>query len=398
MTRHILTLNAGSSSIKFALFEDAADLALVASGQVDGIGVKPKLTAKDAAGTRIADDALDGSAIDHTGALGTILSLIDARFPGAEVSAIGHRVVHGGPKRFAPVVLDTPLITELETLIPLAPLHQPHNLAGIRSAGAQFPGVPQIACFDTAFHRQQPFVNDVFAIPRRFYDEGVRRYGFHGLSYEYITGRLREIAPFHAAGRVIVGHLGSGASMCAIRDGVSVASTMGFSPLDGLPMGTRPGQIDPGVLLYLMDQKGMSGAQISSLLYKESGLKGLSGVSNDMRELEASEKAEAQQAIDYFVFRVRREIGGLAAALEGLDAIVFCGGIGENAWKIRESVLEGMEWIGVELDLTANRAHSDIISSQRSRVRVFVIKTDEEMMIARHVRSLLAAHDARAAE
>ena len=248
--------------------------------------------------------------------------------------------------------------------------------------------MPQVACFDTAFHRAHPFVNDTFALPRRFYDEGVRRYGFHGLSYEYITLRLREIAPLHAAGRVVVAHLGNGASMCAIRDGQSVASSMGFTALDGLPMGTRCGQLDPGVVLYLMQEKRMTAEQISDLLYREFGLKGLSGISADMRELEASDRPEAAQAIDYFVFRVRRELGGLAAVLNGLDAMVFCGGIGEHAWRVRERVLEGMEWLGIDLDRDANRAAGGdrpaVISSERSRSRVFVIPTDEEAMIARH--------------
>jgi acetate kinase len=241
-----------------------------------------------------------------------------------------------------------------------------------------------VACFDTAFHRAHPFVDDVFALPRSYYDEGVRRYGFHGLSYEYIVGRLAQVAPLHAAGRVVVAHLGNGASMCAMRDGKSVASTMGFTALDGLPMGTRCGQLDPGVLLYLMQTKKMSAEAITDLLYRESGLKGLSGVSQDMRELEASDRIEARQAIAYFVFRIRREVGAMAAVLNGLDAVVFCGGIGENSWHVRERVMEGMEWIGVELDRDANRSNAQVVSSERSRVRVFVIPTDEEMMIARH--------------
>jgi acetate kinase len=276
------------------------------------------------------------------------------------------------------------VLADLQALVPLAPLHEPFNIAGILAAKEAWPHVQQVACFDTAFHRSHPFVDDVFALPRRYYDEGVRRYGFHGLSYEYIVGRLAEVAPLHAAGRVVVAHLGNGASMCAIRDGHSVASTMGFTALDGLPMGTRCGQLDPGVVLYLMQTRNMDAAAISDLLYRESGLKGLSGVSHDMRELEASDKPEAQQAIEYFVFRIRRELGGMAAVLKGIDAFVFCGGIGENAWRVRERVLEGMEWIGIELDRFANRANAQVISSERSRVRVFVIPTDEEMMIARH--------------
>jgi acetate kinase len=298
--------------------------------------------------------------------------------------------VHGGLDFAAPIVVTDDAMARLTTLVPLAPLHQPHNLSGIAAAQAAFPGVAQVACFDTAFHRAHPFVNDAFALPRSLYEQGVRRYGFHGLSYEYITGKLAEVAPFHAKGRVVICHLGSGASMCAIRNGHSVASTMGFSALDGLPMGTRPGQLDPGVLLYLMDQMGMQPKAISDLLYKESGLKGLSGISNDMRDLEASDDPKARQAIDYFVFRVRREIGGMAAVLEGLDAIVFCGGIGENSRTIREAVLRSMEWIGIELDPQRNHANAEIISSDRSAVRVFVIRTNEELMIARHSDALLS--------
>jgi acetate kinase len=321
------------------------------------------------------------------------LAVLEEQFPQARIAAIGHRVVHGGIDFAAPVLVTEEAMQRLTKLNSLAPLHQPHNLSGIAAAEVAFPGIPQVACFDTAFHRTHPFVNDAFALPRKFYEQGVRRYGFHGLSYEYVTGKLAEIAPFHAKGRVVVCHLGSGASMCAIRDGHSVASTMGFSALDGLPMGTRPGQLDPGVLLYLMEQEGMDAKALSDLLYKESGLKGLSGISNDMRDLETSNDPQAKQAIDYFVFRVRREIGGMAAVLEGLDAIVFCGGIGENSRMIREFVLEAMEWIGVELDLDRNRANADIISSDRSRVRVFVIRTNEELTIARHTADLLAQHE-----
>lgn len=398
MSDHILTINAGSSSLKFALF--AADpLECVASGQIEGLGTDPNLTVKNGKGVRIHSDTLEGERFvaDHTGALSTVLTVLEQQFPQARIAAVGHRVVHGGLDFAAPVLVTDEAMQRLATLIPLAPLHQPHNLSGIAAAQAAFPGVPQVACFDTAFHRAHPFVNDTFALPRALYDQGVRRYGFHGLSYEYVTGKLAEIAPFHAKGRVIICHLGSGASMCAVRNGHSVASTMGFSALDGLPMGTRPGQLDPGVLLYLMEQKGMGAKAISDLLYKESGLKGLSGISNDMRDLEASDDPRARQAIDYFVFRVRREIGGMAAVLEGLDAIVFCGGIGENSRMVREAVLETMEWIGVELDLDRNRANADIISSDRSGVRVFVIRTDEELMIARHTAELLA-HRAHAVD
>jgi acetate kinase len=391
MSDHILTINAGSSSLKFALFA-AGGPECVASGQIEGLGTDPNLAVKNGKGKRIFADLLEGERFvaDHAGALRTVLTVVEDRFPQARIAAVGHRVVHGGLDFAAPVLVTDEAMQRLATLTPLAPLHQPHNLSGIAAAKAAFPAVPQVACFDTAFHRAHPFVDDTFALPRALYEQGVRRYGFHGLSYEYVTGKLAEIAPLHAKGRVVLCHLGSGASMCAIRNGHSVASTMGFSALDGLPMGTRPGQIDPGVLLYLMEQKGMDAKAISDLLYKECGLKGLSGVSNDMRDLEASDDPRAKQAIDYFVFRARREIGGMAAVLEGLDAIVFCGGIGENSRMIRESVLEAMEWIGVELDLDRNRANADVISSDRSRVRVFVIRTNEELTIARHTAELLA--------
>lgn len=396
MIRHVVTLNAGSSSIKFALFraEDAV-LTTLATGLVETNHDGRHIKVRDAEDRVTLEDTWSGQDGFHVDALHRILAWRKSAFPDVRVSAAGHRVVHGGTRYDEPVVMTDDVMAYLRTLVPLAPLHEPHNLAGIEAAQEAWPHVQQVACFDTAFHRAHPFVNDVFALPRQFYDEGVRRYGFHGLSYEYISGRLREIAPHHAAGRVVVAHLGNGASMCAIRDGQSVASSMGFTALDGLPMGTRCGQLDPGVVLYLMQEKRMTADQIADLLYKQSGLKGLSGVSHDMRELEASEAPEAAQAIEYFVFRIRRELGGLAAVLKGLDAIVFCGGIGEHAWHVRERVLEGMEWIGVELDRAANRASAQVISSERSRVRVFVIPTNEEAMIARHTLDAIGAGDGR---
>ncbi len=381
----ILTLNAGSSSLKFALFRSGRNMSELARGQVEGLGSRPRLIARSKQGAILANQQLDANEVrGHPEAVGVILALIEGALPKSPVGAVGHRVVHGGIRYSAPVVLDAAIIAELEALSPLAPLHQPHNLSGIAAARSAFPNAVQVACFDTAFHRQQPWVNDTFALPRSFYDEGVRRYGFHGLSYEYVTGELARIAPHHAAGRVVVAHLGNGASMCAINGGQSVASTMGFSALDGLPMGTRCGQLDPGVLLYLMGEKGMSAKQIEDLLYRRSGLLGLSGLSHDMRELEAAGTTEAQQAIDYFVFRIRRELGAMTAILSGLDAVVFCGGIGENAARVRERVCAGFEWIGIELDETRNRRAETIISSDRSRVRVLVIRTNEEAMIARH--------------
>ncbi|MBN3806789.1 acetate/propionate family kinase [Paraburkholderia sp. Ac-20336] len=376
----LLTLNAGSSSIKFALY-DVDGLRRRATGLVEAIGGASRFKAKDD-GQHQWDASID--APNHVDALQAIIEWIAREMAGAVISAIGHRVVHGGMLFDRPVLITNEVIAQLRLLVPLAPLHQPHNLAGIDAAREAFGEVPQVACFDTAFHRAHPFLNDCFALPRELFYQGVRRYGFHGLSYEYIADYLRVHYPHHARGRVLVAHLGNGASMCAMRDGRSIASTMGFSALDGLPMGTRCGQVDPGVLLYLM-QQGMDAQEISTMLYECSGLLGLSGgVSNDMRVLLASGSPEANEAIAYFVSRIRREVGGLAAALEGLDAIVFTGGIGENAAPIRERVLAGMAWIGVEIDETRNRANERVISSHLSRVLALRVPTDEEGMIARH--------------
>ena len=382
----ILTLNAGSSSVKFALYEAQDEPILLASGHVSGIGVDAWLKIKSAGGETLVDvDLAEDAIADPSAALTEILRRLDDLDIAIDIKAVGHRVVHGGVTHAGPAVLSEGVIAELEALTPFAPLHQPHNLAGIRAAQAAFPGAPQIGCFDTAFHRTHPWVNDTFALPRALYDKGVRRFGFHGLSYDYITGAMREVAPFHLEGGVIVAHLGNGASMCAIRGGQSVGSTMGFSALDGLPMGTRCGQLDPGVVLYLMDQIGMDAAEIEHMLYRESGLKGLSGISSDMRALLASPDPAAAQAIDYFVFRIRREIGAMAAALGGLDGVVFTGGIGENAFQIRERICDDMDWLGLELDEHRNRINDTVISSDRSRVRLFVIPTNEELVIARAV-------------
>jgi acetate kinase len=309
--------------------------------------------------------------------------------PKAKIAAVGHRVVHGGARYEAPTQVDSTVLAELLRLAPLAPLHQPHNIAGIESASALFPSALQIACFDTAFHRTHPWVADTFALPRRFYDKGVRRYGFHGLSYESVTQQLRERAPDTTAGRLVVAHLGAGASMCAIRDGRSVGSTMGFSALDGLPMGTRCGQLDPGVVLYLLEEERLSTSDIVALLYKESGLKGHYGISGDVRDLEAAGTREAQQAIDYFVFRAIRELGALTATLGGLDNLAFCGGIGENSWRMREKICRGLDWLGVRLDECANRASQPVISCHTSQVKVLIVRTNEEDVIARHTLSLL---------
>ena len=383
MSPHILTLNAGSSSTKFSLFDArGARVAMRLIGKIEGFGGRPKLHVEDAKGNPRADrDLPPAEAHDQDAALATILQYLRDDAPDAVVAAIGHRVVHGGLAFEGPALIDDKVLSAIEALTPWAPLHQPHNVAGIRAARAAFPDAPQAACFDTAFHRGHAFENDAYALPRSLYDEGVRRYGFHGLSYEYVSKRLREIAPDVAKGRVVVAHLGNGASMCALRDGNSIASTMGFSTLDGLPMGTRPGQLDPGVLLFLIT-RGMDAATLTDLLYKKSGLEGLSGASNDMRELEASESPRAKQAIGYFVHRIRYEIGGLAAILGGLDALVFCGGIGEHSPTIRRAVLDGMGWLGLGCDEARNLAHATLVSSDGAGVPVFVIPTDEEMTIA----------------
>ncbi|MFD2180589.1 acetate/propionate family kinase [Rhodoplanes azumiensis] len=385
MSDHIITLNAGSSSIKFALFVlDGGEWPrMVAIGQVEGIGVTPEFEAKvDGQKTK---RTLTGAETpkNHDDALKIIIGWLGERFPDAKIAAIGHRVVHGGPVYSAPMLIDDAAFAVLKTFAPLAPLHQPHNLAGIAAAGRAFPGIPQVGCFDTAFHRTQPFVNDTYGLPPAYYEEGVRRYGFHGLSYEYITSRLMDRDP-DALRRLVVLHLGNGASMCAIKDGKGVGSTMGFSPLDGLLMGTRCGQIDPGVLLYLMQQKEMTAAEISDLLNKKSGLKGMSGVSSDMRDLEASDAPAAKQALAYFVNRIRRELGSLMAITGGADAIVFTGGIGANSKFVRGAVLDGMEWAGLVVDRAANEAGAEVISTAGSPVKVYVMQTDEEAMIAQH--------------
>ena len=393
MNRQIVTLNAGSSSIKFAVFDEyVRPPTLIASGLAQSVGGARHILVRDRAAVALHEEQWvpsEASAF-HADALRRVLAWRTGAFPDARVAVVGHRVVHGGAHFDRPVVVNDDVLAELAALEPLAPLHQSHNIAGIFAARAAWPDVPQVACFDTAFHRGHPFVHDVFALPRSFYRDGVRCYGFHGLSYEYVMGRLRAIAPREAAGRVVVAHLGNGASMCAILNGASVACTMGFSSLDGLPMGTRCGRLDPGVILYLLLEKKLGVAELSEMLWTESGLKGLSGISNDMRELEASDQPQAREAIDYFVSRVRYELGGLAAALDGLDAIVFCGGVGENSWSIRDRVLEGMDWIGIKVDRTANRAGAERISSAGSGVRVFVIRTDEEAIIAQRAVELLA--------
>jgi len=386
LTRAVLTLNAGSSSLKFAAFAaEGSEAKLMASGQIEGIGASAKGEVKTPAGKTVKLDFDTASAaVDHRAAMAAILDWLHTAGEDHTVAAVGHRVVHGGPDLVEPTLINPDVVAKLKRLIPLAPLHEPHNIAGIEAAMRAFPSTPQVACFDTAFHRTHPFVSDTFALPPSFYEEGVRRYGFHGLSYEYIARRLKTIAPEIAGDRVIVAHLGNGASMCAINEGRSIASSMGFTALDGLPMGTRCGQIDPGVLLYFMSYKKMNYEAISDLLYKNSGLKGMSALSQDIRELEAADTPAARNALAYFVARVKREVGALAATLGGAKAIVFTAGIGEHAWRVREAALTGMEWMGVLLDVEANRASAQVISAKASPVTVFVIPTDEERMIAEH--------------
>lgn len=389
-----LTLNAGSSSLKFSLYNIAGEgePQLMAVGGVENIGGQPKLKTQFGPNEASVEKDLPAyAAKDHATALNTALALLREKFPTAKASVVGHRVVHGGPFFSEAVVITDPILEELKSLSPLAPLHEPHNIAGVVAAKAIFPEALQVACFDTSFHRRHPKVNDTFAIPREYYDKGVRRYGFHGLSYEYISGELKRIAPQLYAGRVVVAHLGNGASMCAIMDGRSVASTMGFTPLDGLPMGTRCGQIDPGVIFYLQQQEGLSVDQVRDMFYYKSGLLGLSGISNDMRVLLNAKVPEAHEAIDYFVFRIRRELGGLAAVLGGLDALVFCGGIGEHAVEIRRRICEDLSWIGIDVDTNKNEANAQVISTEFSRARVMVIPTNEELVIARAAKRLQAA-------
>jgi acetate kinase len=383
----ILTLNAGSSSLKFAAFRvvTGGEPDLLASGQIEGIGAITKGAVKTVSGELI-ELSFDRSQthVDHEAAIGAILDWLKRAGYDSSVVAIGHRIVHGGPDYAKPVLIDDATLTKLKALIPLAPLHQPHNIAGVEAAMKAFPSTPQVACFDTAFHRAHPFISDTYALPRSYYDDGVRRYGFHGLSYEFMTRKLRAISPQIAREDVIIAHLGNGASMCAVHDGRPVASTMGFTALDGLSMGTRCGQLDPGVVLYLMAEKKMSADDISDLLWKDSGLKGMSGISQDMRELETSDSPAARDAIAYFVSRIRRELAGLAATVNGAEAIVFTAGIGEHSWKVREAALTDMEWMGVHLDAEANRANAQIISAKTSPTMVFVIPTNEELMIAEH--------------
>jgi acetate kinase len=389
----IAVVNAGSSSIKFSLFaESGRALELIARGQTEGIYTAPRFAAKDRDGKTLGEKSWgEGVKLGHNGALDHLVAFLRSQLGQSRLAGVGHRVVHGGLEYSRPVRVDAKVLSALEKYVPLAPLHQPHNLAPIRTLLERAPELPQVACFDTAFHRVQPEVAQAFALPRSITERGVRRYGFHGLSYEYIAHALPERDPKAAAGKVVVLHLGNGSSMCAMANGRSVASTMGFTAVDGLPMGTRCGSLDPGVILYLLDELKMDARAIEKLIYQQSGLLGVSGISSDMRALLDSNEPNAKAAIDLYVYRIGREMGSLASALGGLDAIVFTAGIGENSAVLRERVCRDARWLGVELDPAANKAGGPRISTAASRVSAWAIPTNEELMIARHARALIAA-------
>ncbi len=396
MSDAIIVLNAGSSSLKFSLFEGntrPSRQSLICNGEFDGIGHRIHFVATDNAGTSLADEYLAGGAT-HDDALTALLNWVECQFQNHRLVGAGHRVVHGGSLYTAPVPIDATVIDELRRLVPLAPLHQPHNLAAIASLSKLHPNLPQIACFDTAFHHTQPAIATAFALPRSITAQGVRRYGFHGLSYEYIASVLPDVlGPFAADGRIVVAHLGSGASMCAMNRRKSLATTMGFTALDGLPMGSRSGNLDPGVVLHLIQQNGMTAQAVSDLLYHSSGLRGVSGVSDDMRTLLASDDPHAAEAVALFAYRICRELGSLAAALGGLDALVFTAGIGEHSPEIRRRVCKQAAWLGVELDDTANATGAARIATTGSKISAWVIPTDEDLMIARHSWRLIALGD-----
>jgi acetate kinase len=392
MADAILTINAGSSSLKFSLYRVGGDgrQALAIKGEIEGIGTEPHMTAEDAEGKVLDDRPWPGAAGMDQALFRELGDWLRAQQGDLTLRGVGHRVVHGGTEFTAPVRIDDAVLAKLDALCPLAPLHQPHNLAGIRAVAASQPDLPQVACFDTAFHRAHPELADWFALPRRFHDDGIRRYGFHGLSYEYIAGTLSTVASELKDARVVVAHLGNGASMCAMQAGRSIDSTMSFTALDGLPMGTRCGALDPGVVLHLIRAYGMDADAIEAMLYHDCGLKGVSGLSNDMRDLLASDDPHVAQAIDLFVWHIARELGALSAVLGGLDALVFTAGIGERSPEIREKVCARAGWLGIALDRVANRAGGPRISTAASKVAVFAIPTDEEQMIARHTLAALA--------
>jgi acetate kinase len=391
MHDYALVLNAGSSSLKFCVYArpQANDWHLESRGQIEGIGASPRILARDADGRTLIDQAPSTPVHDGAGALEALAVWLRSMFGGGRVLGVGHRVVHGGARYTGPVIVTGQVLAELHGLIPLAPLHQPHNLAAIEAVSERLPGTPQVACFDTSFHRTQSTLAELIALPDEICQAGVRRYGFHGLSYEYIATALPRMAADIARARVIVAHLGNGASLCALRDGKSVDSSLGFTALDGLCMGTRPGGVDPGVILYLFQNLGLSAPEVETVLYKKSGLLAISGISSDMRDLLASSEAKARLAVDYFVYRAAKEIGALAAVLGGIDGLVFTAGIGENSAEIRRRICESSAWLGIKLDAEANARNALRISVAESRVSVWVIPTNEELMIARHTGLLL---------
>lgn len=395
----ILVVNAGSSSVKFSAYraENGGAATLQFKGQLEGIGTAPRMIAYGAGGEKIAEQRWPGGSggFDHEAAFSLLTGWVKEHLDQAPV-AVGHRIVHGGTRFAGPVRIDQDVLAELDKLCPLAPLHQPHNLAAVRAVAAIAPSLPQVACFDTAFHQSQPEVARRFALPRELHDAGVRRYGFHGLSYEYIASALRARAPAIARSRVIVAHLGAGASLCAMLDGQSIDTTMGFTALDGLPMGTRCGALDPGVILYLLRERGMSADAIETLLYNRSGLLGVSGIGRDMRELLASSDSRAKEAVELFVYRIAREIGALTASLGGLDGLVFTAGIGEHAAEIRRLVCERSRWLGIRLNPAANESGVECISAPDSAVSVWAIPTDEEAMIVKQTIGVLGVEVAAA--
>ena len=391
MDDYALVLNAGSSSLKFCVFQrpGGESWRLAARGQIEGIGTSPTLSVKYAEGGRVANEKLDGVVRNGRDALDALAAWLRSKYGGARVLGVGHRVVHGGARYAGPTIVTREVLAELYELVPLAPLHQPYNLGAIEAVFDRLPDVPQVACFDTGFHRTHSQVADLIPLPRDIRKAGLQRYGFHGLSYEYIASNLPEVAPEIASGKVIVAHLGSGASLCALKEGKSVDTTMGFTAVDGLCMGTRPGALDPGVVLYLFQNLRLSAKDVETILYKKSGLLAVSGISNDMRVLLGRSQPEARLAVDYFIYRAAKEIGAMAAALRGVDGLVFTAGIGENSPEIRRRICEASAWLGIELDPQANESRGPRISTQQSKVSVWVIPTNEELMIARHTGSLL---------
>ena len=399
MDDYAIVINAGSSSLKFCIFQrpHSGGWRLDSRGQIEGIGSSPRLRVSDGQGNRLADSQLDRHAVrDGSTALDAVATWLRSHYGQSRVLAVGHRVVHGGARFISPARITPEVVEELRALIPLAPLHQPYNVSAIEAVSVALPDVPQVACFDTSFHRGRPEVTEIVPLPKEVRDAGLQRYGFHGLSYEYIASVLPQVAPDIAEGRVIVAHLGSGASMCALNQRRCVDTTLGFTALDGLCMGTRPGTLDPGVMLHLFQGLGLDASAVETMLYKKSGLLGISGISNDMRLLLSNPEPAAKLAVDYFVYRAAKEIGALASVLGGLDALVFTAGIGENSPEIRRRICQASAWLGIELDADANGSAGPRISRSASRVSAWVIPTNEELVIARHTASVLGLVEARA--